>query len=120
MDAGAVPLLAQLLEDEKAQVTAAGALRNLAAQNVANQAGHRLSHAISDALSTFFWWISVAFDAQTRVETGFLLSLSRSSGQHVTDVRSPSAKKRYTAWYAWWPQASPKCRHAAFARLLRL
>ncbi|CAK9075948.1 unnamed protein product, partial [Durusdinium trenchii] len=35
--AGAVPFLAELLKDPKAQVTAAGALRNLAAQNVANQ-----------------------------------------------------------------------------------
>lgn len=36
-EAGAVPYLAALLKDPKAQVTAAGALRNLAAQNVANQ-----------------------------------------------------------------------------------
>ena len=36
-EAGAVPHLAALLKDPKAQVTAAGALRNLAAQNVANQ-----------------------------------------------------------------------------------
>ncbi len=36
-EAGAVPYLAALLKDPKAQVTAAGALRNLAAQNLANQ-----------------------------------------------------------------------------------
>lgn len=36
-EAGAVPHLAALLKDPKAQATAAGALRNLAAQNVANQ-----------------------------------------------------------------------------------
>ena len=36
-EAGALPYLAELLKDPKAQVTAAGALRNLAAQNVANQ-----------------------------------------------------------------------------------
>lgn len=51
MDAGAVPLLAHLLDDEKAQVTAAGALRNLAAQNVANQARDRTMSRRSRSIS---------------------------------------------------------------------
>ena len=56
-----MPFLAELLKDPKAQVTAAGALRNLAAQNVANQdwqhgplpwgPGHRIAQFAKD-LST--------------------------------------------------------------------